>query len=200
MMNKIALALALILMPIISTAKDVNLEKLKILAPRNIGPAGMSGRVTSIDVNLSEPENIYIGTASGGLWHSPNDGITWEPLTEELPTQSIGAVKLQQSNPDVIWLGTGEGNPRNSQSSGNGIYKSIDGGRTWTHLGLENTRNIHRLIIHRDNPDIVYVGAQGPAWGDNEERGVYKTTDGGKNWKRVLYKNERTGVADLVVD
>ncbi len=199
-MNRIALALALILMPIISTAKDVNLEKLKILAPRNIGPAGMSGRVTAIDVNLSEPENIYVGTASGGLWHSPNDGITWEPLTEDLPTQSIGAVNLQQSNPDVIWLGTGEGNPRNSQSSGNGIYKSIDGGRTWTHLGLENTRNIHRLIIHRDNPDVVYVGAQGPAWGDNEERGVYKTTDGGKTWNKVLYKNERTGVADLVVD
>jgi len=200
MMNRIALALALILMPIFTTAKDVNLEKLKILAPRNIGPAGMSGRVTAIDVNLAEPENIYVGTASGGLWHSPNDGITWEPLTEELPTQSIGAVKLQQSNPDVIWLGTGEGNPRNSQSSGNGVYKSIDGGRTWTHLGLENTRNIHRVIIHRDNPDVVYVGAQGPAWGDNEERGVYKTTDGGKTWEKVLYKNERTGVADLVVD
>ena len=199
-MKKISILLALLLLPIIVTSQQVDLSKFKELAPRNIGPAGMSGRVTAIDVNLSNTADIYVGTASGGLWYSPNDGITWEPLTEELPTQSIGDVKIQQSNPDVIWLGTGEGNPRNSQSSGNGIYKSIDGGRTWTHLGLEKSRNIHRIIIHRDNPDIVYVGAQGPAWGETEERGVFRTTDGGKSWKKVLYVNEKTGIADLIVD
>ncbi len=199
-MKKLCILLALLLLPIVATSQKVDLSKFKELAPRNIGPAGMSGRVTSIDVNLSNPADIYVGTASGGLWYSPNDGITWEPITEELPTQSIGDVKIQQSNPDVIWLGTGEGNPRNSQSSGNGIYKSIDGGRTWKHLGLENSRNIHRIIIHRDNPDIVYVGAQGPAWGETEDRGVFRTTDGGKNWEKVLYVNEKTGIADLIVD
>ncbi|MER3329899.1 MAG: hypothetical protein RIF34_10010, partial [Candidatus Kapaibacterium sp.] len=138
-MKKLCILLALLLLPIVATSQKVDLSKFKELAPRNIGPAGMSGRVTAIDVNLSNPSDIYVGTASGGLWYSPNDGITWEPITEELPTQSIGDVKIQQSNPDVIWLGTGEGNPRNSQSSGNGIYKSIDGGRTWKHLGLENS-------------------------------------------------------------
>lgn len=199
-MKKISVIIALLLLPIVAKSQQVDLSKFKELAPRNIGPAGMSGRVTAIDVNLSSPANIYVGTASGGLWHSSNDGITWIPITEELPTQSIGDVKIQQSNPDVIWLGTGEGNPRNSQSSGNGIYKSIDGGRTWLHLGLENTRNIHRIIINRDNPDIVYVGAQGPAWGETEERGLYRTNDGGKTWKKILYVNNLTGIADLIVD
>lgn len=199
-MKKLYILIALLVLPLIATSQEIDLSQFKNLAPRNIGPAGMSGRVTAIDVNLSKPRDIYVGTASGGLWFSPNDGITWQPITEELPTQSIGDVKIQQSNPDVIWLGTGEGNPRNSQSSGNGIYKSIDGGRTWKHLGLENTRNIHRIIIHRDNPDIVYVGAQGPAWGETEERGLYRTTNGGKTWEKILYNNNRTGIADLVVD
>lgn len=199
-MKKIAFLLALLMLPLTTYSQKINLDNFKNLKPRNIGPAGMSGRVTTIDVNLKNPDNIYVGTASGGLWYSPNDGITWQPITEDLPTQSIGAVKIQQSNPDVIWLGTGEGNPRNSQSSGNGVYKSIDGGRSWKFMGLEKSRNIYRIIINRDNPDIVYVGAQGPAWGETEERGVFRTKDGGKTWEKVLYTNEKSGVADMVVD
>ncbi|NIR51610.1 hypothetical protein GWO43_23800 [candidate division KSB1 bacterium] len=176
------------------------MDKFEGMQPRSIGPAGMSGRVTAIDVVLSEPDIIYIGTASGGLWKSTSGGIDWQPIFDEQPVASIGAVAITQTNPDVIWVGTGEGNPRNSQTSGNGVYKSLDAGKTWTHLGLDNTRNSHRVIIHPENPDVVYVGAQGSAWGDTPDRGVYKTTDGGKTWVKILYVNDRTGIGDLIMD
>lgn len=181
-------------------AQQPDMEKLEALKPRNIGPAGMSGRITSIDAVEDNPNIIYIGTASGGVWKSESGGIAWEPLFDEQPVQSIGAVAIQQSNPSVIWAGTGEGNPRNSQSQGAGIFKSLDGGKTWKRMGLENTRTIHRVIINPQNPDEVYAGSMGTAWGDTEERGVYKTTDGGETWEKVLYINNRTGAGDLVMD
>lgn len=170
------------------------------LQPRSVGPSGMSGRVTTIDGLADDANILYVGTASGGLWRSTSGGIQWEPIFDDAPHQSIGAVKVNQQNPDEIWVGTGEGNPRNSQSSGAGIYKSIDGGKNWKLMGLEATKAIHRIIIHPRNPDVVYVGAMGSSWGDNEERGVYKTTDGGKTWEKILYQNPSTGCADLVMD
>ncbi|GJM35041.1 MAG: hypothetical protein DHS20C18_40420 [Saprospiraceae bacterium] len=160
----------------------------------------MSGRVTSIDVDLSDPDIIYAGTASGGVWKSTNGGINWKSIFDKQPVQSIGAVAVYQHNPSIIWVGTGEGNPRNSHNSGGGVYKSLDGGKTWTCMGLKETKNIHRLIIHRDNPDIVYVGAMGSVWGPNEERGVYRTRDGGETWEKILYNNHEAGIGDLVVD
>lgn len=181
-------------------AQKIDSEQLKGLKIRNIGPAGMSGRVTAIDVDLSNPDIIYAGTASGGVWKSASGGIAWEPIFDDAPTQSVGAVAVNQSNPAEIWVGTGEGNPRNSANSGAGIFKTIDGGKTWKRMGLKATKTIHRIIVHRDNPDIVYVGATGSAWGPSPERGVFKTTDGGKTWKKVLYINDETGCADLVVD
>ena len=181
-------------------AQQLDTTKFAAMQARNIGPAGMSGRVTSFDVVLRDPDIIYAGTASGGLWKSTSGGIDWKPIFDDQPVASIGAVAVYQKNPDIVWVGTGEGNPRNSQTNGNGVYKSINGGKTWMHLGLEDSRNIHRLIIHPDNPDIVYVGAQGPAWGETEQRGVFKTTDGGQTWEKILYNNERTGIADLVMD
>ena len=181
-------------------AQQLDTTKFGGLKARAIGPAGMSGRVTSIDAVYSNPDIIYVGTASGGLWKSTNGGIDFTPIFDDQPVASIGAVAIDQSNPDVVWVGTGEGNPRNSQTNGNGVYKSLDGGKTWAHLGLEDSRNIHRLIIHPDNPDVVYVGAQGPAWGVTEERGVFKTMDGGATWTKILYANERTGIGDLVMD
>ncbi|ARA94725.1 hypothetical protein AWN76_017230 [Rhodothermaceae bacterium RA] len=193
-------ALLLLASPLSPLAQPFPIDRLAGMSARSIGPAGMSGRVTSIDVVRSNPDVIYVGTASGGLWMSENGGIDWTPLFDEQPVASIGAVAIAPSNPDVIYVGTGEGNPRNSQSSGNGVYKSLDGGRTWQHLGLEESRNIHRVLIHPTDPNVVYVGAQGPAWGETPERGVFKTTDGGKTWRKVLYVNERTGIADLVMD
>jgi len=169
-------------------------------APRNIGPGGMSGRITSIDVVLSNTDIIYAGTASGGLWKSSSAGTKWEPIFDNQITASIGAVAIQQSNPDVVWIGTGEGNPRNSLNGGYGIFKSNDGGKSWKSMGLEKTRHIHKVIIDPTNPNIIYVGAIGSPWGEHAERGVYKTTNGGKSWKKILFVNNKTGIGDLVMD
>lgn len=181
-------------------AQKLDMEQFKGMKARAIGPAGMSGRVTAVDVVHSDPDMIYIGSASGGLWKSTNGGIDWQPLFDEQKVASIGAIAIVQSNPDVVYVGTGEGNPRNTQTSGNGMYKTLDGGKTWAHLGLDATRNIHRVIVHPENSDVVYVGAQGSAWADTPDRGVYKSTDGGKTWNKILYNNERTGIGELVMD
>ncbi len=180
--------------------QSLDIEKLSGLKPRSIGPAGMSGRVTAIDVVLSSPNIIYVGSASGGLWKSTSGGTNWKPIFDDQPVASIGAVAINQRIPDIVWVGTGEGNPRNSQTSGNGVYKSLDAGKTWIHLGLDNTRNINRLILDPYNSDVAYVAALGSAWGESKDRGVYKTTDGGKTWEKVLYVNETTGASDLVMD
>ncbi len=182
-------------------AQTLDMAKLHGLKARSVGPAGVSGRITAIDVVLKKPDVIYIGSASGGLWKSTSGGITWKPIFDEQPVASIGAISIYQKNPDVIYVGTGEGNPRNSQNSGNGVYKTEDGGNTWQYLGLPNSRQIHRIFVHPDNPDVVYAGVQGSAFGDHPERGVYKTTDGGKNWTQILKPdNNSTGVGEMVVD
>jgi len=181
-------------------AQSFDPAKFKDLAPRNIGPAGMSGRITAIDVDLSNQDIIYAGAASGGIWKSNNGGIVWEPIFDDQPTQSIGAIEVNQSNPSEIWVGTGEGNPRNSHNSGAGIFKSVDGGKSWESKGLEKTKLIHRVIVKEDNPNTIIVGAMGSAWGDSAHRGVYKSTDGGNSWKKVLYIDQRTGVAELIAD
>jgi photosystem II stability/assembly factor-like uncharacterized protein len=181
-------------------AQTVDIKPFKAIKPRSLGPAGMSGRITAIDVVNSQPQIIYAGSASGGVWKSESGGISWTPIFDDQPIQSIGAIAINQSNPSEIWVGTGEGNPRNSQNFGLGIFKSLDGGKTWKNMGLKETKTIHRIIIHRDNPNIVYVGAQGSTYGPNEERGVYRTKDGGKTWERVLFVNNQTGVGEMVVD
>ncbi len=181
-------------------AQEFTMDLVQDLKPRNIGPGGMSGRVTAIDVVTGNPDVMYVGTASGGLWKSSSGGIKWEPIFDKEVTASIGAVAIQQSNPSVIWVGTGEGNPRNSLNGGYGIYKSLDGGKTWKSMGLEKTRHIHRVIIDPTDPNIVYVGAIGSPWGEHPERGVFKTTDGGKTWNNILFANNKTGVGDMVMD
>ena len=176
------------------------MDLVKNMKPRNIGPGGMSGRVTAIDAVHSNPDIMYVGTASGGLWKSTSGGIKWTPIFDKELTSSIGSVAIQQSNPSVIWVGTGEGNPRNSLNGGFGIYKSLDAGRSWTSMGLEKTRHIHRVVIDPTNPNIVYVAAIGSPWGEHSERGVYKTTNGGETWEKILFANNKTGAADLVMD
>lgn len=181
-------------------AQEITFEHFKAIKARNIGPAGMSGRVTAIDVNLRDQSKIYVGTASGGVWLSENGGISWEPIFDKQNTLSIGALKINQSNPNEIWVGTGEGNPRNSQNSGAGVYKSVDAGKTWKLMGLTETKVIHRIAIDESRDGVVYIGAQGSAWGKSMHRGVYKTIDGGQSWQKSLYVNEGTGIADMVMD
>ncbi len=181
-------------------AQELKMDLFQDLKPRNIGPAGMSGRVTAIDVVHQSPDIMYVGTASGGLWKSTSGGIKWDPIFDKELTASIGAVAIQQSNPSVIWVGTGEGNPRNSLNGGFGVYKSLDGGKNWKSMGLEKTRHIHRIKIDPMDPNTVYVGAIGSPWGEHAERGVYKTTDGGESWEKILFVNNKTGVADLIMD
>ncbi len=181
-------------------AQDFSMDILKDIKPRNIGPGGMSGRVTSIDVVHSNPDIMYVGTASGGLWKSTSGGIKWSPIFDNEVTASIGAVAIQQSNPSVIWVGTGEGNPRNSLNGGYGIYKSLDGGKHWISMGLEKTRHIHRIVIDPTNPNVVYVAAIGSPWGEHAERGVFKTTDGGQSWNKILFTTNKSGAADLILD
>jgi photosystem II stability/assembly factor-like uncharacterized protein len=182
------------------SAQQLDLSKLGGLKFRNIGPAGMSGRVTAIDVNQKDPRIMFVGTASGGVWRSTDRGISWKPVFDKQKVLSIGAITIDQHNPDIIWVGTGEGDPRNSVSSGYGLYRSLDGGDTWQLMGLEKTRNIYRIIVSPDNSDIVYVGAIGSPWGASPDRGLYRTQDGGKSWKKILYVNDQTGVADMVMD
>ena len=184
----------------ISYSQDIDLDNFKDLKIRNIGPAGMSGRVTSIDVDLSKPNKIVIGSASGGVWISESGGIHWKPVFDKEAVQSIGSIKINQNNPSEIWAGTGEGNPRNSSNMGAGIYKSLDGGQTWKLMGLEKTKSIHRIHVHQENSNTVFAGATGSMWGPNAERGVFKTTDGGKTWVKSLYVNDNVGCADLIMD
>ena len=197
-MKKLPLLLMLFSIPFF--AQELDIKLLKDIKPRAIGPAGMSGRITAIDVVNNQPHVIYVGAASGGVWKSESEGIDWKPIFDEQPLQAIGAIAVQQNNPDVVWVGTGEGNPRNSVNGGYGIYKSLDAGHTWKLMGLEKTRNIHRIVIDKENPNTVYVAAIGSSWGEHSERGVFKTTDGGETWEKILYVNVRTGAADLVMD
>jgi len=200
-MKKNLLLLFSIMSLLVVHAQQVDLAKqFKNLKPRNIGPAGMSGRVTAIDAVWNNPNIIYLGTASGGVWKTENGGGSWKPIFDEQPILNIGAVAITQSNPNIIWAGTGEGNPRNSVSLGEGMYKSLDGGKTWKCVGLQKTRNIHRIIIDPNNPDVVYAGVMGNPFAEHAERGVYKTTDGGETWKLILHTNDTSGVGDMVMD
>ncbi len=167
---------------------------------RSIGPANMSGRIGGIDVVESNPNIIYVGAATGGLWKSEDGGITWNPVFDDQPVSSIGAVAINQANPDIVWVGTGEAAPRNSVGVGRGVYRTMDGGKTWAFLGLEKTEKISKICLDPRDPDVAYIGALGTTWNERPDRGVYKTEDGGKTWKKILYVNEKTGVADMAMD
>jgi photosystem II stability/assembly factor-like uncharacterized protein len=167
---------------------------------RSIGPAIMGGRVADVEGVSGNANIVYVATGSGGLWKTVNAGVTWKPIFERQGTLSIGDIALAPSNPEVVWVGTGESNVRNSVSFGDGVYKSMDGGKNWQHMGLKETERISAIAIHPLNPDIVYVGALGHAFAPNEERGVFMTTDGGKTWTRTLYIDKEHGVADLEID
>lgn len=188
------------LLSLSSKSQSIDSTIQTVMDMRSIGPAGMSGRVTAIDAETDNPEVIYIGTASGGVWKSASGGITWDPIFDDNPLLGIGSVAINQKNTDEIWVGTGEGNPRNSHTSGGGIYKSIDAGQTWEMKGLEATKNIHRVIINEQNSNVVFACAMGSVWGANPERGVYRTKDGGDSWENVLFVSDSVGCAELIQD
>jgi photosystem II stability/assembly factor-like uncharacterized protein len=192
------LALALAAVP--ARAADAPPPLFDALPARCLGPGNMGGRVVDLAVVEGRPATLYVATASGGLWKTTNNGTTWVPAFERESTVSLGAVAVSASNPDVVWVGTGEANARNSVSWGDGVYKSTDGGKTWQHAGLRDTQHIGRVVIHPTNPDIVYVAALGHVWGANRERGLYKTADGGKTWTQVKFLDADTGFIDLAMD
>lgn len=167
---------------------------------RGIGPAVMGGRTVDIQAVEKEPWIIYAAIGPSGIWKSENGGHTWNPVFYNENTVSVGAVAVSQSHPDIVWAGTGEATCRNSVTIGDGVYKSVDAGKSWTHMGLTETRHISRILINRGDPHIVYVAAMGHLWGPNRERGVYKTTDGGATWAQILYIDENTGVAEMAMD
>jgi photosystem II stability/assembly factor-like uncharacterized protein len=170
---------------------------IKSLTWRSIGPAAMGGRIVAISVLEKDPSTYWVATASGGLLKTVNNGTTFEHQFDRESTVSIGDVCVAPSNRNIVWVGTGENNPRNSVSYGDGVYKSTDGGKTWKNMGLKKSFQVGRVVVHPSNPDIVYVGALGRLYGPNGDRGLFKTTDGGKNWERVLFVNDRTGVIDV---
>ncbi|HZS10551.1 MAG TPA: hypothetical protein VFD58_37325 [Blastocatellia bacterium] len=173
---------------------------LKKFVWRSIGPAGMGGRIDDIAAVESNPFIIYVAFATGGLWKTVNNGTTWEPIFDTYSTASIGDVAVCQTDPNIVWVGTGEPNNRQSSSFGDGIYKSTDGGKTFTNMGLRETQTISRIVIDPRDPNVVYVAALGHLFGANRERGIYKTTDGGKTWNQVKFIDENTGFTDLVID
>jgi photosystem II stability/assembly factor-like uncharacterized protein len=164
---------------------------------RAIGPVNMSGRVADVEGIPGNPRVVYVGSASGGVWKTEDAGLTFKPIFDEQPVASIGDIGIAPSNPQVIYVGSGESNVRNSVSSGNGVYKTTDGGKSWAHVGLADTRHVSRVLVHPQDPDLVYVGALGHAFGPNAERGVFRSRDGGASWQKVLYLDERHGVADM---
>ena len=167
---------------------------------RSIGPAVKSGRIADLAVNPDNYAEYYVAVASGGVWKTTNAGTSYKPVFDSQASYSIACVKIDPNNHNVVWVGTGENNNQRSVAYGDGVYKSDDGGKSWKNMGLKNSEHIGNIVIHPENSDIVYVAAYGPLWSAGGDRGIYKTTDGGKTWKRVLFVSENTGFADIVMD
>jgi len=174
------------------------------LAFRNIGPFRTAAWVTAIAVPETPARDhlytVYAATRSGGLWKTTNAGTTWKPISDSVGAAAVGAVAIAPSNPSVVWMGTGDQANARSSYSGKGVFKSTDAGATWEFMGLPHSHHIARILIHPTKPDVVYVAAIGHLFSKNEERGVFRTTDGGKTWSKILYKNTTTGCSDIAMD
>lgn len=177
--------------------ESINISGLKW---RNVGPALTSGRIADFAFNPNNPFEYYVATAAGGVWKTINSGVTYTPIFDSQGSYSIGCITMDPNNSNVVWVGTGENNNQRSVSYGDGIYKSLDGGKSWKHMGLKNSEHIGKIIVHPENSDIVYVAAIGPLWSKGGDRGLYKTEDGGKTWSSIIKVDEHTGVNDVVMD
>ncbi|OEK05104.1 WD40/YVTN/BNR-like repeat-containing protein [Roseivirga misakiensis] len=193
------LALFAICSPLV-LAQNLTSETLSGLRLRNIGPAAMSGRVVDLAVVNKDPYTFYVATATGGIWKTTNNGVTMTPVFENESTHSMGAIAVHQEHTNIVWAGTGSRANRQSSSWGDGIYKSTDGGKTWKNMGLKDSHHIGRVALHPTDSSIVYVAAMGHLWGPNNERGLYKSTDGGETWERQIFVNDDTGVVDVAID
>ena len=190
--------LALLVFYVVAEAQTLKKEDIDQLKFRHIGPIG--NRVTCA-VGIPGNDLVYLaGAATGGIWKTTDGGLIWRPVFDDKPVHAMGALAVAPSDYQVVFAGTGESSIRSNVSIGNGVWKSTDGGETWNHAGLDNTGRISRIVIHPTNPDIIYVCAVGHAYAPQKDRGVYKSTDGGKSWKQVLFVDENTGSSDLVMD
>jgi hypothetical protein len=190
-------ALVAVAAPLAAQLRATDLDGLR---PRAIGPANMSGRLVDIAVVEQDTRVYYIAAATGGVWKTIDNGVRFEPVFFQESVHSVGDIEVHQRDTSVVWVGTGERANRQSSSWGDGVYKSTDGGETWTNMGLEESRHIGRIVMHPENPDIVYVAAMGHLWGANPERGLYKSTDGGQTWDRILFVDPQTGAVDVAMD
>src|SRR6476660_8341629 len=183
--------------PVINQSSDPLLQSFHF---RSIGPASMGGRIDDIAVSESDPNIIYIGYAVGGVFKSENNGTTFEPVFQTYNTASIGDIAIHPTNPNIVYVGTGEANNRQTSSFGDGIYKTTDGGKTFTHIGLRETQTIARIVIDPRAPDTVYVASPGHLFGPSPDRGIYKTTDGGRTWNKVKFIEKDTGFTNIAID
>src|SRR6188472_3514967 len=183
--------------PVINQSADPLLAGFKF---RSIGPASMGGRIDDIAVSESDPNVIYVGYAVGGVFKSVNNGVSFEPVFETYTTASIGDIAIHPRDPNIVYVGTGEPNNRQTTSFGDGIYKTTDGGKTFTNIGLKETQTIARIVIDPKNPETVYVASPGHLFGPNPDRGVFKTTDGGRTWNKVKFIDDDTGFTDIAID
>ena len=199
---KVILIIFLLSIPQLLYSQKKSSEKFDItsgLKFRNIGPAIGGGRVASVVGIPGQSEIYYIGAAGGGVFKTTDGGFSWKPIFEKEPVSSIGVIALAPSNPNLVWVGTGESNIRNDVLNGKGVYYSPDAGTTWKFMGLKDAGQISQIVIDPTDPKIVFVAALGHPWASNKERGLYKTIDGGKTWKKVLFINDTTGISDVVM-
>ncbi len=196
----LAAALPAAFLPSATAAQGLDTSHLDALNPRFIGPAVMSGRIVDLAVIEDYPSIFYAATSTGGVWKTVDGGVTWDDVFRDEATHSVGDIAVHQRDTSIVWVGTGERASRQSSGWGDGVYKSTDGGETWRNMGLRDSKHIGRIRMHPDDPDVVFVAAMGHLWGPNEERGLYRSTDGGESWERVLNVDEDTGVVDVILD
>ena len=176
---------------------DISVSALKW---RSVGPALTSGRISDLAVNPNNPFEYYVAVASGGVWKTSNWGVDYKPIIDNESSYSIGCVTIDPNNTNVVWVGTGENNNQRSVAYGDGVYKSVDGGKSWKNMGLKNSEHIGNIIVHPENSNVVYVSAYGPLWSKGGDRGIYKTTDGGNSWTQILNIDEHTGFNEIHMD